>query len=71
MDTEIRKVGAPIVLGTIPGIIAIVGCSNFPEDYNEVADIARNCQEEVYRGPQWMFCYGGGHEEGQGWQDNL
>ncbi len=39
-DTEIRKVGAPIVLGTIPGIIAIVGCSNYPEDYREVADIA-------------------------------
>jgi acetyl-CoA decarbonylase/synthase complex subunit alpha len=40
MDTEIRKVGAPIVLGTIPGIIAIVGCSNYPEEYEEVAEIA-------------------------------
>ena len=40
MDTEIRKVGAPLVLGTIPGIIAIVGCSNFPEEISEVADIA-------------------------------
>jgi len=29
-DSEIRNVGAPIVLGTIPGIIAIVGCSNYP-----------------------------------------
>lgn len=40
MDTEIRKVGAPIVLGTIPGIVAIVGCSNFPEEITEVAEIA-------------------------------
>jgi acetyl-CoA decarbonylase/synthase complex subunit alpha len=40
MDVEIRKVGAPIVLGTIPGIIAIVGCSNFPEEITEIADIA-------------------------------
>ncbi|WP_202319241.1 CO dehydrogenase/acetyl-CoA synthase complex subunit alpha [Archaeoglobus neptunius] len=29
-DSEIRNVGAPIVLGTIPGVIAIVGCSNYP-----------------------------------------
>lgn len=39
MDTEIRKVGAPIVLGTIPGIVAFVGCSNFPEEINEVAEM--------------------------------
>jgi len=31
MDTEIRNVGAPIVLGTIPGVVAFVGCSNFPD----------------------------------------
>jgi len=48
MDTEIRKVGAPIVLGTIPGIIAIVGCSNFPEDYNEVADIVEEFAKRKY-----------------------
>ncbi len=40
MDVEIRRVGSPIVLGTIPGIIAIVGCSNFPEEIEEIADIA-------------------------------
>jgi acetyl-CoA decarbonylase/synthase complex subunit alpha len=40
MDNEIRKVGAPLVFGTIPGIIAIVGCSNYPEEINEIADIA-------------------------------
>jgi len=48
MDTEIRKVGAPIVLGTIPGIIAIVGCSNFPDDYNEVADIVEEFAKRKY-----------------------
>jgi acetyl-CoA decarbonylase/synthase complex subunit alpha len=31
MDTEIRTVGAPITLGTIPGVVALVGCSNFPD----------------------------------------
>ncbi len=31
MDTEIRTVGAPITLGTIPGIVAFVGCSNYPD----------------------------------------
>lgn len=29
-DSEIRNVGAPIVLGTIPGIIAVIGCGNYP-----------------------------------------
>lgn len=47
-DTEIRKVGAPIVLGTIPGIIAIVGCSNNPEDYREVSEIAEEFAKRKY-----------------------
>jgi CO dehydrogenase/acetyl-CoA synthase alpha subunit len=40
MDTEIRKVGAPLVLGTIPGVIAIVGGSNYPGPPGDIADIA-------------------------------
>ncbi len=48
MDTEIRKVGAPIVLGTIPGIIAIVGCTNLPKDYEEVAEIAEEFAKRKY-----------------------
>jgi acetyl-CoA decarbonylase/synthase complex subunit alpha len=48
MDTEIRKVGAPIVLGTIPGVIAIVGCSNFPEEIDEVAEIAEEFAKRKY-----------------------
>ena len=48
MDTEIRKVGAPLVLGTIPGIIAIVGCSNFPEEISEIADIVEEFAKRKY-----------------------
>jgi CO dehydrogenase/acetyl-CoA synthase alpha subunit len=48
MDTEIRKVGAPLVLGTIPGIIAIVGGSNYPEEITEVAEIAEEFARRKY-----------------------
>ncbi len=36
-DLEIRNVGAPIVLGEIPGVIAFVGCANYPKGGAEVA----------------------------------
>jgi len=39
-DVEIRNVGAPIVLGEIPGIIAIVGCSNYAKTADEVPRMA-------------------------------
>jgi acetyl-CoA decarbonylase/synthase complex subunit alpha len=38
-DVEIRKVGGPIVLGEIPGVVAFVGCSNYPEGGKEVAEM--------------------------------
>ncbi len=47
-DVEIRKVGSPIVLGTIPGIIALVGCSNFPEEIEEIAEIAEEFAKRKY-----------------------
>jgi acetyl-CoA decarbonylase/synthase complex subunit alpha len=47
MDTEIRNVGAPIVLGTIPGVVAIVGCSNYP-DMNDVVEIAEEFAKRKY-----------------------
>lgn len=47
MDTEIRTVGAPITLGTIPGVIAIVGCSNFP-DIEDVADMVDEFAKRKY-----------------------
>ncbi|MCW3997285.1 MAG: CO dehydrogenase/acetyl-CoA synthase complex subunit alpha [Candidatus Bathyarchaeota archaeon] len=40
-DVEIRNVGSPIVLGEIPGILAVVGCSNYPKGGKDVADICR------------------------------
>jgi acetyl-CoA decarbonylase/synthase complex subunit alpha len=39
-DVEIRNVGGPIVLGEIPGVVAIVGCANYPEGNEAVAEIA-------------------------------
>ncbi|MDD1703092.1 MAG: CO dehydrogenase/acetyl-CoA synthase complex subunit alpha [Methanoregula sp.] len=39
-DVEIRNVGGPIVLGEIPGIVAFVGCANFPNGGKEVAEMA-------------------------------
>ncbi len=40
-DVEIRNVGSPIVLGEIPGVLAVVGCSNYPKGGLDVADICR------------------------------
>jgi acetyl-CoA decarbonylase/synthase complex subunit alpha len=39
-DVEIRNVGSPIVLGEIPGVIAFVGCANYP---NGERDVAKMC----------------------------
>ncbi|MHA1291910.1 MAG: CO dehydrogenase/acetyl-CoA synthase complex subunit alpha [Promethearchaeota archaeon] len=36
MDTEIRNVGAPLVLGEIPGIVAIIGCANYGKEIQEL-----------------------------------
>jgi acetyl-CoA decarbonylase/synthase complex subunit alpha len=47
-DTEIRKVGAPIVLGTIPGVIALVGCSNYPKGTKECYDMAKEFVDRGY-----------------------
>lgn len=40
-DVEIRNVGSPIVLGEIPGILAVVGCSNYPKGGKDVYNICR------------------------------
>ena len=47
-DVEIRNVGSPIVLGEIPGIVAIVGCSNYPKGGKDVYDIAREFASRRY-----------------------
>jgi len=38
-DTEIRNVGQPIVMGTIPGVIAAVGCPNYPQERDELSEM--------------------------------
>ena len=47
-DVEIRKVGGPIVLGEIPGVIALVGCANYPGGNEEVAEIAEEFAKRRY-----------------------
>lgn len=47
-DVEIRKVGAPIVMGDIPGVIAFVGCTNYPEGGEDVAKMAEEFLERNY-----------------------
>jgi acetyl-CoA decarbonylase/synthase complex subunit alpha len=47
MDTEIRNVGAPIVLGTIPGVVAFAGCTNYP-DMEDIAEMAEEFARRKY-----------------------
>ena len=47
-DIEIRNVGGPIVLGEIPGVVAIVGCANYPEGNEAVAEIAEEFAKRRY-----------------------
>jgi acetyl-CoA decarbonylase/synthase complex subunit alpha len=47
-DVEIRKVGGPIVLGDIPGVVAFVGCSNFPNGGIEIAKMAEELLKRRY-----------------------
>jgi acetyl-CoA decarbonylase/synthase complex subunit alpha len=48
LDTEIREVGQPIVFGEIPGIVAYVGCSNYPNSGIEVAKMAETFLKRRY-----------------------
>lgn len=48
LDTEIRTVGAPIVLGEIPGIVALVGCTNLPKGWHDVVKIAEEFARRRY-----------------------
>lgn len=48
LDTEIRNVGRPIVMGEIPGVIAFVGCSNYPNGAEELAEMADEFAKRRY-----------------------
>jgi len=47
-DIEIREVGAPIVFGEIPGVVAFVGCANYPHGGNEVMEMAEEFAKRRY-----------------------
>jgi acetyl-CoA decarbonylase/synthase complex subunit alpha len=47
-DVEIRAVGGPIVLGEIPGVVAFVGCANYPKGGTEVAEMVTEFANRRY-----------------------
>jgi len=47
-DTEIRNVGSPIVLGEIPGVVAFVGCANYPKGRIDVAEMVAEFANRRY-----------------------
>jgi acetyl-CoA decarbonylase/synthase complex subunit alpha len=47
-DSEIREVGAPVVLGTIPGVIAPIGCGNYPNGTKDAWLIVKEFAERNY-----------------------
>ncbi|MEM2972234.1 MAG: CO dehydrogenase/acetyl-CoA synthase complex subunit alpha [Candidatus Bathyarchaeia archaeon] len=47
-DVEIRNVGSPIVLGEIPGVVAFVGCANYPKGGVEIAEMCREFANRRY-----------------------
>lgn len=47
-DVEIRNVGSPIVLGEIPGVVAFVGCANYPKGGAEVAEMVTEFANRRY-----------------------
>ena len=47
-DVEIRNVGGPIVLGGIPGVVAFVGCANYPKGGKEIAEMCTEFASRRY-----------------------
>lgn len=47
-DIEIRAVGADLVLGNIPGAVALVGCANYPETPFDLPKMAKELLERNY-----------------------
>lgn len=47
-DPEIREEGRNLVLGTTPGVIAIVGCPNYPNGSREIFEIAEEMLMRSY-----------------------
>ena len=47
-DPEIREEGVNLVLGTTPGVIAIIGCPNYPDGSRDVYEIAEEMLQRNY-----------------------
>ena len=47
-DIEIRRVGYPIVVGEIPGVLAFVGCSNYRDSWKAVGDMVNEFAKRRY-----------------------
>ena len=47
-DTEIRRVGRPIVMGEIPGVVAFVGCANYPGGNKDLVRMADEFAKRQY-----------------------
>lgn len=47
-SVEIRETAVPIAFGTNPGIVALVGCSNFPEEIEDVAWLVNELARRKY-----------------------
>jgi len=47
-DAEIRAEGLNLVMGTTPGVIAIIGCSNYPAGSKDVYNIAEELLNRNY-----------------------
>jgi acetyl-CoA decarbonylase/synthase complex subunit alpha len=47
-DSEIRDVGRPIVMGTIPGVVAPIGCGNYPQGTKDAWLIVKEFAERNY-----------------------
>jgi acetyl-CoA decarbonylase/synthase complex subunit alpha len=47
-DPEIREEGVNLVMGTTPGIVAMVGCSNYPEGTKDLYTVANEMLQRNY-----------------------
>lgn len=47
-DAEIREEGVNLVMGTTPGIVALVGCSNYPKGTKDLFSIANEMLQRNY-----------------------
>ena len=47
-DPEIREEGVNLVLGTTPGVLALVGCGNYPDGTKDVHDVVEEMLKRSY-----------------------